>query len=84
MRHYNHLDFRDPSELDNPDNRVLLAFFFIFPEMWVAELFARTFRRGQDQGREFTERQPHAMRRFEIFGMHNGRRACRERRMPHS
>jgi hypothetical protein len=23
--------------LDNPDNRVLLAFFFIFSEMWVAE-----------------------------------------------
>jgi hypothetical protein len=26
--------------LGNPDNRVLLAFFFIFSDMWVAELAA--------------------------------------------
>ena len=43
MRHHNHLDFRMPSELDNPDNRVLLAFFFIFSEMWVAEFLAQRF-----------------------------------------
>jgi hypothetical protein len=29
--------------LDNPDNRVLLAFFFIFSEMWVAEFFSLNF-----------------------------------------
>jgi hypothetical protein len=43
VRHHNHLDFRRPSELDNPDNRVLLAFFFIFSEMWVAEFLAQRF-----------------------------------------
>jgi hypothetical protein len=34
---------RRPPELDNPDNRVLLAFFFIFSEMWVAEFLAQRF-----------------------------------------
>jgi len=29
--------FEAPSELDNSDNRVLLAFFFIFSEMWAAQ-----------------------------------------------
>ena len=40
-----------PSELDNPDNRVLLAL-FRFSEMWVAEFFALPFQRAQGQGRE--------------------------------
>ena len=52
MRHHNHLDFRRPSELDNPDNRVLLAFFFIFSDMWVAEFLPYRFRRAQGKGGE--------------------------------
>jgi len=55
--------------LDNPDNRVLLAFFFIFSEMWVAELFARKLRRDQNRGREFrSDGKPHATTRFEVLG----------------
>ena len=52
MRHHNHLDFRRPSELDNPDNRVLLAFFFIFSEMWVAEFLAQRFGAREGNWRE--------------------------------
>jgi hypothetical protein len=48
VRHHNHLDFRRPSELDNPDNRILLAFFFIFSALCAAV----PFRRAQGQGRE--------------------------------
>jgi hypothetical protein len=42
--------------LDNPDNRVLLAFFFIFSEMWVAEFLAQRFDVPRARERNWRER----------------------------
>jgi len=51
------------SLIGKPGKPSLLAFFFIFSEMWVAEFLLYRFRRAQSRGREFagaTEVEPAA------------------------